>query len=436
MAYDIKDFYLKKKDLKDLQNVTDEQIARKDLIDEKTREIKGWIDRNHGELKIRSLTEHDDRVELEQIVKDYIRKESTFTENEINQIASGIAGFGVIEDILNKDENVTDIRFNGSELIINTPDSKYRYEGVVTESEIESLVTKFAHSGKKQIDSGHPILDVQLGKIRLNAIHKTNAPYGSSMSLRISKSSLVFRDYHFPIAPHAVRKLLLAFVKSHFSFAVSGETGSGKTELQKYLVSPIPFEEAIFVIEEIPETHLKELYPEKDITSVAEQGGNATMSELMVASKRNNATWVIQTETRDKEAYQVVKIMTSGHNIIFTLHAKSVHAIPYVLTSMIAEHYPIKEETYVAQILENLEVGIQMSKRVFEGKTYRWISELCVYSKAGVQMLFTQRLNKKQELIPTYYPLPEEIMDTIDDFGAYNDITDFVKEYQSQEEKR
>lgn len=434
MALELSEFYSKKRDLKELQNATDEQIERKELVDKKTREIKNWLDRQHGELKIKSLTDHEDRLELEKIVMDYIKDDTELTDEERTSIASGVVGFGVIEKILSEDDTVTDIRYNGTQVIISTPKKKYRYDGVVNDQEIESLVTKFAHSGNKQIDSGHPILDVQLGNIRLNAIHKSNAPYGASMSLRISRSTLVFRDYYFPIAPDSVRKLLLGLVKAHSSMFLAGETGSGKTELQKYVVSPIPFEEAIFVIEEIPESHLKELYPDKDITSVTEQGGNATISDLMNASKRNNATWVILTEARAQEAYQAIKILTSGHNIIITGHAKSVKAIPYVLTSMVAEFFPIKEETYIAQIYENLEIGLLMSKRIINGKHYRWIKEICAYTPEGAKMLFTQRLNNKQELIPKYYPLPEFLKENLDDYGALEDVADFIAEYDKQKE--
>ena len=429
------EFYLKKRDLKELQNATNEQIERKELVDKKTRDLKIWTDRHHGELKIKSLTDHDDRLELEKIVMDHVKDDPELTDEERQSIASGIVGFGVIEKILSEDDTVTDIRYNGTQIIISTPKSKYRYDGVVNDQEMESLVTKFAHSGNKQIDSGHPILDVQLGNIRLNAIHKSNAPYGATMSLRISRSTLVFRDYYFPIAPDPIRKLLLGLVKAHNSMFISGETGSGKTELQKYLVSPIPFEEAIFVIEEIPESHLKELYTDKDITSVTEQGGNATISDLMKASKRNNATWVILTEARAEEAYQAIKILTSGHNIIITGHAKSVKAIPYVLTSMVAEFFPIKEETYVSQIYENLEIGIQMSKRIINGKHYRWISEICMYTSEGEKMLFTQRLNKIQKLIPMYYPLPKALRENLEDYGAFEDIEEFITEYDKQEKR-
>ena len=57
-----------------------------------------------------------------------------------------------------------------------------------------------------------------------------------------------------------VFRLLNRFIKSHLSILISGPTGSGKTELQKYLVSLIDQDEKIILIEDSYETCLKSYF--------------------------------------------------------------------------------------------------------------------------------------------------------------------------------
>jgi len=428
MALDLSGFYQKSKNLKDSQKVTEEQLIRKEVIDEKVALVKEYIYRKHGVLKILSLTDQDKRKELEEVVTSKVQDYEELTPEEKKQVIQNTVGFGVIEDILDQDESVTDIRYNGSQVVVETPTKKYLYGKPVTDQEIESLITRFANAGNAQFNNGNPILDVQIGNIRLNAVHSSNAPYGTTMALRINKFKQIYTKDYFPIAPDSIRKMLHGFVSSHLSVFIVGETGSSKTELQKYIIEPIPFDEAIFLIEEIPETHLKELYPDKDIASVAEQGGKATISDLLKASKRNNSTWVLLTEVRSHEAYQLIEILKSDHKVVATFHARSVEALPYVLTGMIAEHYPINEESYVQQVYENLDIGIQLSKRKIDGVTIRYIKEICEYTSEGVRMIFTQRLNHEGKLIPKYYPLSTSLIETLEDYGQENAVSDFNME--------
>lgn len=428
--------YEQKANLKDTQRVTDEQLERKKIMDDIGTAVKKHIDLKHPELKIASLKDQKKREELEKIVRQIILQKKELTEEEKERIIPMIVGFGFVETILAIDPKATDIRVNGTQVVIENPERKYLYPHPVEEREVQALINRYANFSGGNFNKENPNLPVQIGNIRVDAIHKSNAPFGTVLALRISRKEMVYSENYFPVAPDSVRKLLLAFVASHLSTFIAGETGSSKTELQKYLVEPIPFEEAIFLIEEIPETFLKTLYPDKDISSTAEQGGNMKISDLLKASKRHNSTWVIQTEVRSFDAYYLVQLLLSDHKVISTLHTKSVYTMASTITGMIAEHFPIDEEKYIEKIHANLDIGIQMSKRKINGKTYRWIKELCEYTSEGAQMIFSQRLSAKGELIPTYYGLSDDLKESIIDFGKEEEIQDFERECQEYHEKR
>ena len=435
MSIDLNMLYAQKKDIRETQGVTDAQMERKQLIDNSILKIKKEVDRKHPQLKIASLTQQVKRNELEVIVRSMVSPSKELSEDEKERIIQAVVGFGVVETILANDPKVTDIRFNGTQVVIENPERKYLYEHPVEEREIKALINRYANYSGGKFNKEHPNLPVQIGNIRVDAIHHTNAPYGTVLALRISRKKMVYSKDYFNIAPDSVRKLLLTFISSHFSVFIGGEVGSSKTELQKYIIEPIPFEETIFLIEEIPETHLKELYPDKDISSTSEQGGKMRISDLLVASKRQNASWVVQTEVRSFDAYNLVQLLLSGHRVISTFHSNSVYSFADTLTGMIAEHYPINEESYIKKIHKNLDIGVHMIKRNLNGKTYRWINEVCEYNEDGAQMIFSQRLTSKGQLISTYYGLSDRLIERVSDFGKEEDIQEFLKECQTYHEK-
>lgn len=428
--------YDQKSNIKETQRLTDQQLERKKVMDEVVMTVKKHIDIKHPELKIAALKDQAKREELENIIRPIVQQKKELTDEEKMRVIPMIVGFGFVETVLALDPKATDIRFNGTQVVVENPERKYLFPYPVEEKEVKALANRYANFSGDNFNKEHPNLPVQVGNVRVDVIHESNAPFGIVLALRISRKELVYSEEYFPIAPDSVRKLLLAFISSHLSTFIGGETGSSKTELQKYLIEPIPFEEAIFLIEEIPETHLKTLYPDKDISSTSEQGGKLEISDLLKASKRHNSTWVVQTEVRSHDAYYLVQLLLSDHKVVSTMHTKSVYTMAPTITGMIAEHFPIDEEKYIKKIHENLGIGIQMSKRKINGKTYRWIKELCEYSSEGPQMIFSQRLNMEGELIPTYYGISDSLRETMSDYGKEKDLMNFDSECREFQEKR
>ena len=116
--------------------------------------------------------------------------------------------------------------------------------------------------------------------------------------------------------------LLKASIKSGANVIISGKTGSGKTEMQKYLVGFIEENEKIIIMEDTLDTHLKEIYPNKDILSWqinTKLDKPILFNDLIKAGLRNNPNWIIISETRGSEAYSMLKSCLSGHHIITTI---------------------------------------------------------------------------------------------------------------------
>jgi len=324
------------------------------------------------------------------ITTDYKHLLSTSKETRKKQasyIVTAIVGTGIIEMLINANQAITDIGFNGADLTIETNDEKIRVPGAllgIDEQYIDKTIQKYARANNKEFNETLPILDGMIGNVRISAIHEVLSPSGATLSLRISRPALALNKDNFQnFAPLYILELLEKIVKTNANIFISGETGSGKTELQKLLLSFIDAREKIVLIEDVQETHAKALFPKKDVLSWI-TGKNIGISDLTKAALRNNPKWIIVSESRGKEAYEMLQAILSGHNIISTLHATDALAISRRFVNMCASGYEVNEEMLTDDFLRYVDFGIHVERMEIDGKIIRYLSELVEYKPADL----------------------------------------------------
>jgi len=162
--------------------------------------------------------------------------------------------------------------------------------------------------------------------------------------------------------------------------------------LQKLLVGFIPFNEKIALIEDTIDSHLKNLYKTKDIHSWV-AAGNTSFTDLIKAALRNNPAWIILSETRGKEAYEMLQAILSGHNMITTLHAVDCRAIPKRFINMMKIGYAVDEESVLDDIYNYFQFGIHIEKTEINGRVVRYLSEVVEYTadKRAITIFKQQR---------------------------------------------
>lgn len=391
------------------------------------QEIKKDLKEYHSELYLESFVNMDAREVLKRIVKE---KHQTILKDDerLNYVVSEIVGLGVIDDIISKDHSVTDVSFNGTSLIVETPSEKYEHESVIEEDYINQIIQKFANAVGKEFTPKSPILDAALNNLRINAVHRSISSYGTTMAIRVSRPVLALNHSNFDnFAPEYMLEFFEAAVASRCNIVIAGEVGTGKTEFQKFLTSFIPFNEKIGWIEDTLEGHVKELFPEKDIISwlVTPSTNHSTLIKAML---RNNPTWINVSETRGEEAYEMIQAVLSGHRIITTAHTVNAKAIPTRFINMAKMGYDVDEKSLERDIFRYFQLGVFIKKKRINGKMVRFLSEVVFFLENGECHTIFEAIEKNETLTHRFYSLPLEFIKRLEEFNL--DLDDELSMYQ------
>ena len=311
--------------------------------------------------------------------------------------------FGPINEFL-KEDNITDISYSsGGQIWLKTLD-----KGVIqvvrpeiNNALMEKLAFQCANVMGKTFNMAHPFLDAESAELRLNFIHESIATNGiacvirkTPAKIRLNREKLLDEKY----VTANVLDFLLKCVEGHANIIVSGETGSGKTELVKYLASHTKENEKIITIEDTLELHLDKIFPHRDIVAM-KTNNIASYSDILVACMRQNPIWILLSEVRSAEAVMAVRnSISSGHHILSTIHSDKAALIPMRMFALIESNIDV--EQFVTTIHRYVQIGIYvkgyMSKEL--GRFQREIMEVCEFyvddnNKPQVNTIYKKTLN-------------------------------------------
>ena len=181
--------------------------------------------------------------------------------------------FGPLKEFLEED-NITDVSYsNGGQVWLKTLDKGvYRVDRPEINSALmEKLAFQCSNVMGKTFNMAHPFLDAESAELRLNFVHESIATNGiacvirkTPAKIRLNKDKLINEQY----VTEDLHDFLMTCVEGHCNIIVSGETGSGKTELVKYLASHTRENEKIITIEDTLELHLDRIFPLRDFVAM------------------------------------------------------------------------------------------------------------------------------------------------------------------------
>jgi len=279
--------------------------------------------------------------------------------------------FGPFRSLLDNDD-ITDISYdnNGQIWIRSLTQGSLRVEveGATPEF-VEKLAFQCSNVMGTTFNNAKPFLDAESAELRMNFVHQSIATNGIALvirktpaKIRLEKEKLIQEDYFTP----AIHDFLIKCVEGHCNIMVAGETGSGKTEFVKYLASHTKTNEKIITIEDTLELHLDKIFPQRDIVAM-KTNNVASYSDVLVTCMRQNPKWILLSEVRSAEAVSAVRnSISSGHNILSTIHADKASAIPYRLYSLMETDLDVHQ--FLTTIYRYIQLGVHI--KAFYSKEY------------------------------------------------------------------
>lgn len=131
-------------------------------------------------------------------------------------------------------------------------------------------------------------------------------------------------------------------VTGRLNIAVVGNTGSGKTSFMKTLCRSIPSTERIVTIEDVRELFFRHI--ENCVHLLYSKGGHGqacvTPSDLIASTMRMRPDRVLLAELRGAEAYDFLKLLTTGHAGSITSYHSSSATVAIERFALMAKEHP------------------------------------------------------------------------------------------------
>ena len=197
--------------------------------------------------------------------------------------------------------------------------------------ELNKYVVESSERVERPVSEANPIVDaIMPDGSRVNYIYSRKVSLGgSSFTIRkfnespISVCNLVKWGTWSP----ELAAYLWLCCENSISIFVCGETASGKTTTLNAMTAFIPYDNKVYSVEQTPEITLPHPVWQHLVTRESGQKTDVTMFKLLIASLRSRPDYIIVGEIRGQEANITFQAMQTGHPVMSTFHAGSVHSM-------------------------------------------------------------------------------------------------------------
>lgn len=305
-------------------------------------------------------------------------------------ILEKLVGLDVLEGLRN-DPNVTDIKVIDYDHIRVDDIHKGKYRTKLSFDSMKSyeeLLNRFAFASSKPYSQGSPSYDAMFPQMRINVVgyDLTKTPSlqlrSVSKTLRINKESMIETGY----LNEDMYNLLKKTFATH-SHLFSGETGTGKTELFRYLARYTKPQTDIVMIEDTPESYLDELYDNEKYSITMWKNRDAKSDSKsdfgyryhLRNAMRQNFDYIFMQESRGAEALDILKALSTGHIVSSTIHGKSAFGAINRGIDLCQEAQMLSSEIYGKRLVgeDGFRIGIHVER--FGEKRVRKINQIVEY---------------------------------------------------------
>jgi pilus assembly protein CpaF len=308
-----------------------------------------------------------------------------------DQVHADLVGAGPLAPLLSHPE-VTDVLVNQDEVWVDRGNGLRRVPVPIgSAADVRRLAQRLAAAGGRRLDDSCPCVDVRLADgTRLHAVLPPVAVAGPYLSLR------TFRARPFTLAElvaagtidEPVAALLAGIVAARLAYLVTGGTGSGKSTLLGSLLSLVPQDERIVLVEDSAE--LRPAHPHvvalQARTTNVEGAGAVGLRELVRHALRMRPDRIVVGECRGAEVADLLAALNTGHEGgAGTLHANAPDDVPARLEAL-GLLAGLPRPVLHAQVAAALQVVLHL-RRSGGGSGRRALDAVCLLLPDGPQRL-------------------------------------------------
>ncbi|WP_456821099.1 TadA family conjugal transfer-associated ATPase [Cellulomonas sp. URHB0016] len=295
-------------------------------------------------------------------------------------------GAGLLQPLL-EDPAVSDVLVNGPhDVWVERAGRLTRADvDLGSDDQVRALAVRLAAAGGQRLDDASPAVDARLPDgTRLHAVLPPVAGAGTLLSLRVVRARALTVDelVRLGTLAHAAVPVVRAIVAARANLLVTGGTGSGKTTLLAALLSLVPHDERLVVIEESGELapahpHVVRLLARRPNVDGA---GRVDLSDLVRHALRMRPDRIVLGECRGAEVREVMTAMNTGHDGgCATLHANTAADVPARLEALGALA-GLSREAVAAQAASAFDAVLHL-RRSGTHRSVRYLAEVGVFRR-------------------------------------------------------
>src|SRR5690554_4213045 len=289
-----------------------------------------------------------------------------------------------------EDDYITDINYNGEQLWVDhLKKGRYMINDFDQHHECMQIGYRFANYANLTFNAVSPVVEAETDQLRISLIHSSVC---KKISISIRKTPTVMRlndrllkrqNY----APMWVIKFLIECVKIKSNIIVSGLPGAGKTELIKYLSQYIEANQRVITIEDTYEIRYADLHPKSDCVSL-KVNERFDYPSAIKACLRQRPDWMLVSEVRGKEVVNLLQSVSTGANLLSTIHAPSASHIPRRLLHMFPG-VEMSNDVLYQMIYDVIDVGVHVEASISKKGVSRYIKEVVVFEVKNNEVKLT-----------------------------------------------
>ena len=310
-----------------------------------------------------------------------------------------------LKPLLDKN-NITDISYNGKDIYYQDNKGKHKSNIKISIDTANNFIRQIANLTEQMFSLTTPILDVSINEYRFNAVHNSicRKTYEKCSTFALRKGSKNINVNSIKeTAPTNILEFLKKSVQEKKSIIICGETGSGKTELQKYLLTFCKKKSRIIIIDNVLE--LVGIDNENaDITywQYDSHSSYCTLDDLISNSLRFNPDWTVITESRGKEMLSIIRSILTGHPLVTTIHAKNLETAPSRILQMIMQNTSniMNSDILLNDIYNAFDIGIHVAIKYQNNAIVRYIDQIGIFNEnCTLKIIYSNKGDNKNDCL-------------------------------------